>query len=444
MLPCLSAFLLFIPFILPSLFYLQYLAFLPLFYLLSFSKSRCIFVIIFIFLFAYLALHHLWFFFLSPWIPVFYIFIFYFFYILSLALIFSLLLFFLLYCRKTFLFFIPFWIFFEWVCEHVFLNPSLYLAYAQGKNLFFSQWASILPLPLFAFIILLLNLLLFFLFSAHHIKLSVCMILCVLFFMHAPGFIRLQNQPLIKDYISVVAIHAQHSQHQRLDPNLSLMNFHDYLSLSRSILDQQSANLLIWPETSTSYFVIDDPSIKETLQSFCLRYSCDLVLGSKHVDNDLYFNGAAHFHSTQKTPNFVNKHRLMPIGEYWPFPFFTTRYQQLFSVHSYTATDSIKLFSISNYPIALAICLDASSVSLFQSFKHQGAVAAIVLANLAWFEDPFIKERFFRFCQFRAIQMGKSLYVLANYGRSALFNPFGQASIVSEDRFSHRFLMPIY
>eukprot|EP01047_Picozoa_sp_COSAG01_P011781 COSAG01_NODE_519_length_16012_cov_4.344058_9_plen_351_part_00 len=345
----------------------------------------------------------------------------------------------------------------EYISTTILLNPSLYLAYGQGKNIGFIQTAYYIPSAWLSFIIICINFVFYYALTAKkkksikRIKLAILflMIICVI------GYIRLTSpNPKSITQLPILAIHAKHKQKLKLDPSFARQQFNDYLNLSKKGLELNKNNkikakLLIWPETAIQEYILYHPELINQLNVLSHTYQISILLGTKHHHNNAYLNGAVLLKPMQKmmySTQFISKHILMPFGEYWPLIFFKKYYTKYFSPYGFTVVKSNSLIKISSKKTNLAtlICMDAAFPNLFKSYKQKGASAFLVLANMAWFEGSFLSERLLRMCQLRAIENKRALFLLSNHGTSAIFDPFGKIMFKSINRFYQFEALPIW
>ena len=79
----------------------------------------------------------------------------------------------------------------------------------------------------------------------------------------------------------------------------------------------------------------------------------------------------------------IDKHILVPFGEYIPLPFFQKEINEIFfaGASDYSTANSFGEFSIKNYKFINAICYEATVEALYKLKPH----FIVALSNDAWF-----------------------------------------------------------
>ena len=124
--------------------------------------------------------------------------------------------------------------------------------------------------------------------------------------------------------------------------------------------------------------------------------------------------------------DFYDKVRLLPFGEYLPFPF--TFMKNLFGAvagEDYVPGEEIRCMVAKGVSIATPVCFEVSYYWIVRRFGGCSDLIA-VLTNDGWFRDSDGTFQHFRQARVRAVEMGKYLLWVNNTGPSAVIDPSGE------------------
>ena len=138
-------------------------------------------------------------------------------------------------------------------------------------------------------------------------------------------------------------------------------------------------DVVVLPESAFPLFLNMYPSLVSSLKK--LSYSIVIITGALHYKNGKYYNAAYIFEKGKVT--IVDKHVLVPFGEYIPLPFFQKEINRFFfgGASDYVTAKNFGEFNIKGYRFISAICYEASVESLYK-LKPKYVMA---LSNVAWF-----------------------------------------------------------
>jgi len=104
----------------------------------------------------------------------------------------------------------------------------------------------------------------------------------------------------------------------------------------------------------------------------------------------------------------INKHILVPFGEYIPFPFFQKEINQIFfnGASDYTAAKDFGVFEIKGYKFLNAICYELTTKELYKKKPKY----IIGISNMAWFPE------------FGAIMQKELIKIYAKEHKKAVFH----------------------
>ena len=176
-----------------------------------------------------------------------------------------------------------------------------------------------------------------------------------------------QNKKWNKDYIPV-----------------EIKNNFEYINNSVGTFDA-----VVLPESAFPLFLNLYPDLMKRLIK--LSQKITIVTGALHYKNKKYFNSTYVFENGKV--NILDKHILVPFGEYIPFPFFQKEINKIFfgGASDYKTSSHFGEFKIKNYEFINAICYEATIQKLYK-LKPKYIIA---LTNDAWFMpsiEPVIQK----------------------------------------------------
>ena len=138
-------------------------------------------------------------------------------------------------------------------------------------------------------------------------------------------------------------------------------------------------DVVVLPESAFPIFLNLYPEIIQKLKNLSKKIT--IVTGALHLKNKKYYNSTYIFEN--ENMKILDKHVLVPFGEYIPLPFFQKEINEIFfnGASDYLTSDSFGIFSIKNIKFINAICYEATLEELYK-LKPKYIIA---LSNDAWF-----------------------------------------------------------
>jgi apolipoprotein N-acyltransferase len=138
-------------------------------------------------------------------------------------------------------------------------------------------------------------------------------------------------------------------------------------------------DVVVLPESAFPLFLNMYPQLMKKLLN--LSEKITIVTGALHYKNHKYYNSTYVFENG--AVKILDKHILVPFGEYIPLPFFQKEINRLFfgDASDYSTSGKFGVYKIRNYRFINAICYEATVEDLYRlSPKY-----VIALSNDAWF-----------------------------------------------------------
>ncbi len=404
-------------------------------------KSRCIYGLKLgsVFGMVYMGLTNIWVFTLIDFSSLTKISFLYGIYTLYSALFFVLLC--VLFCciGRSFAIFPFFWVLVEWLrASGNFGTPNGVVGYAFSSAPLLNTYASIGGVYGLSFIIILVNVCLFVLFQKRHqlrrlsfTNLSLWPILLIAGIFTFPLFITFSSHS-IPSPLSVGIIQGNHAQLDKLDKAKRPLIQKDYLDLTKTALEQQSVDLIIWPETFSPNLNLRQPQFMDKSRALSHTYDTALLFGSPRYENGHYFNSAILLQG--QTQSFYDKVSLMPFGEYWPWKSLFKRFNLSNLIPGSEYTPGMHLFPLpfQSHFLGIGICLETTYPEHFRSLALANSTCFISLVNNAWFKTSSIAQRQFQMLVIRALETGRPIIQAANTGISCIISASGTVSYASQ------------
>ncbi len=341
----------------------------------------------------------------------------------------------LLYCSvKHRLALFPFcWVLCELARSYGYFGSTHFdLGYSQVYFLSLLQYASLGGLYFVSFLCVTINVIGVYLiinyqrtkhfFHINHIYLSLGMILFFIFSMFT-SYVDVDKS----EQLTIGLVQGNHEQLQKLNKHKRPLILQDYVTLSEQLLQQQSIDLIIWPEIVINSLLQYNTKFLTKLDTLATHHDTSFLFGLPRKDKSQYYNSSALL-QPHTSLLFSDKTRLMPFGEFWPlkpvFKFFNL--DNIIPGSEFSVGKPLTTLPFKNQKLAIGICLESTYPSFFRSLTQQGATMLIAIANSAWFYDSWISKSHFNMGIMRAVENGRPFLQCSNIGISGVVSATGQ------------------
>jgi apolipoprotein N-acyltransferase len=142
--------------------------------------------------------------------------------------------------------------------------------------------------------------------------------------------------------------------------------------------------VVVLPESAFPLFLNLHRDLMQKLKN--LSKKIVIVTGALHYKNKKFFNSTYIFNKGEV--KILDKHLLVPFGEYIPLPFFEKEINHIFFGDSsdYSTSKNFGIFNIKNYRFINAICYELTSEDLYKLKPSY----IIGMSNLAWFKPSIM------------------------------------------------------
>jgi len=138
-------------------------------------------------------------------------------------------------------------------------------------------------------------------------------------------------------------------------------------------------DVVVLPESAFPVFLNLYPDLMKKLIKLSKKIT--IITGALHYKNKKFFNSTYIFENGKV--NILDKHILVPFGEYIPFPFFQKEINKIFfnGASDYQTSKHFGIFKIKHYKFINAICYETTIEKLYK-LKPKYIIA---ISNMAWF-----------------------------------------------------------
>lgn len=327
------------------------------------------------------------------------------------------------------------------------------LAYSQSPYLPIARLASYLGAYGVSFLIVFVNMTLWFLIKSFHAKEKrlralrkfIYATLCLLIVFFHFGRFGESTTNSSTPTIAVSVIQGNIPQSEKWNPEVKSAIIEKYKNLSEFAASNQP-QLIIWPEAAWPGVFNRDPE-GEQIKKMIRDLEIPFLIGSPYEE---YFEG--NFFSRIYNSTFLidqkgeileryDKIRLVPFGEFVPAASFFAlfgleKYAYSLGVGDFSAGKKFTVFESRDPSQSLAaqddifrfsslICFEDTFPSLARQFVKRGAQFLVVVTNDAWFGESAAPYQHLQASIFRAIENGVPVIRAANTGVSAFISDTG-------------------
>ena len=230
--------------------------------------------------------------------------------------------------------------------------------------------------------------------------------------------------------LTVGLIQGNVEQQHKWDRNFRQQTLDRYRSLSRTAA-AAGAELLIWPEAATPFYMQDDTADSRQVVQIPLETGRALLFGGpayqEHPDQSYsYYNSAFFLGADGRPRGRSDKIHLVPFGEYVPFAKVLFFIDKLVTGVGDFTPGSVKPLAMNGHDLGVLICYEAIFPALARDYVRNGSDLLVNMTNDAWFGRSSAPRQLLDMTRMRAIENRIWVARAANTGISALIDPDGQ------------------
>jgi apolipoprotein N-acyltransferase len=233
--------------------------------------------------------------------------------------------------------------------------------------------------------------------------------------------------------MNVGVVQGNIAQNQKWDPAFEAETINRYALLSEQCAKKDPVpDILVWPESAMPFFygIDDDPSSK--VDEIVKKCGKPLLFGSIGVTmvegRPRLLNRAYLLDENAGLRGGYAKQHLVPFGEYVPYS------SLLFFIHHIAAAGSMDFVPgrepgpvfFRGLPMGVLICYEAIFPQISRETVRRGARILMNITNDAWYGDTGGPYQHLEISRWRAIEFRVPLVRAANTGISAIFDATGR------------------
>jgi apolipoprotein N-acyltransferase len=348
------------------------------------------------------------------------------------------------------------WVILEIIREYAFTGlPWLPLGLTQSSNIMMRQSAVILGVYGLSFLVIFVNITLW-----NYLKpikdngiqkIFFYLALTLLMFNLFYGYQHQSDQDTgsMGSGLDVVAIHSKIPLDMKWDKN----RLNEVVSIyeeetRKSFKGSVKTDLILWPETAIPEYVRRRPPLFRRIAQIAKDSGAYLMLGCLDVDMDEgrgkdYYNTSLLVSPEKTIVQKYDKIRVLPFGEYTPFKgIFPWLSYLVKSEAEFTPGQYNTVFKTEKAAWASLICYEDSFTAFPRQFVLQGLDFVVVSSNDAWFWPHQVLQRLLQ-AQMRAVEYGCPVIRVSNFGTTCWIDAKGNLRDVRTTTGALRFELPV-
>lgn len=245
------------------------------------------------------------------------------------------------------------------------------------------------------------------------------------------GSLRMREGSLARDgeRLRVGLVQGNIAQQDKWNPELALPILRRYLEMSRRAI-ADGADVVIWPESSTPFFLEENPVLAGEIRRLAQESQTPFVVGSDQLERaqqNRFYNSAFLVGADGQTRAVYRKMHLVPFGEYVPLrqllPFVGPLVE---TVSDFSPGLEPVLLPLGERRLSVAICYEVVYPWLVRTFVLGGSELLVTITNDAWYGTTSAAYQHWEQASLRAIEHGRYLVRAANTGITGIVDPYGR------------------
>ena len=256
----------------------------------------------------------------------------------------------------------------------------------------------------------------------------------LLFAVATAGALRVAEGSLARsgEVLRVGLVQGNIEQSEKWDPSRREPIIRRYIDLSRQVIGA-GASLVVWPESSTPYYLDVDPVLSAPLRRLAAEAKTPFIVGTNEIEagatreQNRIYNSAVEIGPDGLSRGAYRKMRLVPFGEFVPFRgllFFVDRLVE--SVGDFTPGATPNVLESDGRRVGVSICYESVYPWISRAFVQRGSRLLATITNDAWFGRTSAAYQHFEQGSVRAIEEGRYFIRAANTGISGAVDPYGR------------------
>lgn len=306
------------------------------------------------------------------------------------------------------------------------------LGYSQTHFNCFIQIADITGVYGVSFVIIFINMLLYYWLKDSKEKRFLYVAMIIFIFILVYGYVRTDKFfDAYGEKLSAGIVQPNIDQYKKWDAKYS-DEILDTIKNNVEKFSDKKLDIVVYPETSLPGYLERDEKISEFVRFIAYFGKLNLI-GMPSYDNKLIYNSVFAIKNDSAILAKHNKKHLVVFGEYIPFRKFLSKYFEIFnSLGDFERGIQMNVFEYENMCIGATICSENFFANLSRTLVTNGAKILTNHTNDGWFLDTYAPYQHFVMNVFRAIENRKNVIVCANTGISAVISCNGSVTASSQ------------
>ncbi len=248
------------------------------------------------------------------------------------------------------------------------------------------------------------------------------------------GWLRLQQDLDGRERTARVAlVQGNIDQAVKWDPTYQQTTVETYASLSRQVVTEAKADLIIWPESATPFYFQEQSDLSLEVAQVAAETGTALLFGSPAYEivnrKPSYLNSAFMLSPQGAVAGRSDKIHLVPFGEYVPLGRFLPFIDKLVVGMGDFSPGTVNPLPLGDQLVGVLVCFEGIFPELARDYVREGSQLLVNITNDAWFGRSSAPAQHLAMTRFRALENRIWVARAANTGISALIAPSGQMTI---------------
>ena len=299
------------------------------------------------------------------------------------------------------------------------------LGYSQTSFLYIIQFADIFGVYGISFLIIFINMLLYYWFNDLKGKKFILYVLCLFSILFIYGYIKINNYSNpYGEKINIGVVQPNIDQYKKWDDKYS-NEITNTIEENVEQLKDKNLDLIVYPETVLPGYLQYEGNIIDLVEKVSAYAKLSLFSGPSYDDNGIY-NSIFAVTEKGKILEKHDKNHLVIFGEFVPFKKILSKYfGVLNSLGDFSKGKYMNVLKFDNIFVGTTICSENFFPNLSRKLILNGAKILTNHTNDAWFFDSYAPYQHFIMNIFRAIENRKNVIVASNTGISAVIDSTG-------------------
>ena len=242
-----------------------------------------------------------------------------------------------------------------------------------------------------------------------------------------------------KDSVRVAIVTRKTAAQDRFERIRYLRAFMDYTKATGDGVARGSADLIVWPEFASGFYLDSDRAMRVQLTHLTAATDAALLTGAPRSDQSdgsiHYYNSAYLFSPSGELLDTYDKIRLLPFAEYRPFGMRSLISRNSDYPAEFAAGSRATIFSIPRARFGVVICFEATYPTYARRLARNGAQFLVNISNDVWLSSmsgTAATSQHFAMAVLRAVENKRALARVTAAGITGFVDPVGSIRLSSQ------------